>query len=227
MDTFKTLFLSLALLLLVCGHSFAQKIDPYKGKYKAGSFIDMKGNAHQGYVYYGFDDNPWIRFKRERDEKSMKFKAWKIKGFTIEADSFCVLENFQIDLEGNPSTQRMDFVQVIETGRITLFKHFVPEPSREHFKWVMGPTPHTNTMVYNAPAKDKHESFIIQEKDSPVYVPVREKDKKFRKQMSHYFAMHEELAAKIVNGVYGFDDMPAIVAEFNQWYAQQKKSAEE
>lgn len=215
--------LCIIILLFLANQSFAQKIDPYEGKYKEGSFIDLKGNAHKGFVYYGFDDSHWIRYKRTPDEKSMKFKTWKISGFTIEADSFSVLKNFQVDLEGHLTKKTMSFVQVMEVGRVILYKHFVPEPSSSHYTEVMGPDPGSSTVVYNPfPAKDKHESLIIQEQGSVVYLAVRETEKKFIEQMSRYFAAYEDLAAKIVNGEYQFDDMPAIVADFNRWHEQKE-----
>lgn len=213
-------------LLFLVNLSFAQKIDRFEGKYKEGSFIDLKGDAHKGYVYYGFEDSSWIRFRRNLDEKSMKFKAWKISGFTIEADSFCVIRDFQIDLEGQLTTKTISFVQVMEVGQVILYKHFVPEPSRERYTEVIDPATGAATSVYNFfPAKDKHESFIIQERDSEVYMAVREKEKKFKEQISRFFASYEALAAKITNGEYEFEDIPAIVAEFNHWHAQKEDSS--
>jgi hypothetical protein len=222
MDAYKKCFCVIILLLQV-SQSFAQRIDPFEGKYKEGSFIDLKGNAHKGYVYYGFDNKPWIRFRNNMDEKSMKFKAWKISGFTIEADSFCVLRKFQIDLEGQLTTQTISFAQVMEVGKVILYKHFLPEPSRGPFTEVMNPIPGAGGSVSAVnffPAKDKHESFIIQEQNSELYIAVREKEKKFKEQISRYFAAHEELAAMIQSGEYQFEDMPAIVAKYNRWYAQ-------
>ncbi|MDB5227114.1 MAG: hypothetical protein JWN78_1307 [Bacteroidota bacterium] len=63
--------------------------------------------------------------------------------------------------------------------------------------------------------KSNYRSYLIQiDKRYVVVTPAG-----FRSNMNDLFKSNPELISKIKNGVYGYDDLPLIVSEYNNWYS--------
>ena len=142
-------------ILFACKITLAQR-------FKNGCFYTLAGDKVEGLIKHysavptliGVKPN-YIKFKENKKSKPISLTINDIKAFCIGADSFTTIINLKIN---NSSIGKIakDFVQVLDTGKIHIYKHFYitssPTSSTSMHSW--------KTYDYYI-LKDNSEYYII------------------------------------------------------------------
>jgi hypothetical protein len=102
-------------------------ITVFSQDYEAGYYFDYSGQKHKGLIRHMFSpggrnrtDN-YIEYKTDSLSKKKKLDIDDIYSFVIGQDSFCIATNFSIH---GLSFYERDFVQVLASGKVNLYKHY-------------------------------------------------------------------------------------------------------
>lgn len=102
-------------------------ITVFSQEYKTGYYFDYSGQKHEGLLQHKFSpalrnrtDN-YIEYKADSSSKKKKLDIDDIYSFVIGQDSFCIATNFSIH---GLSFYERDFVQVLASGKVNLYKHY-------------------------------------------------------------------------------------------------------
>lgn len=195
-------YVLLLALLALSTLSFGQTAD----KYKKGHHYDLKNNKKEGLIYYSYSYQTFFRFKENENAKPVKIDVYRSNGFVVEADSFAVIKNFDFEgVGGGLNPMEMDFAQVIESGPITLYKHFSTQGN---------PSAYANAFGL--------ENYIIRKNNSPSLITIRKKSKKkFKEQMAELLKERSDLLEKVQNETYTWKDTPEIIRALNAGVANQ------
>ena len=150
------MFLKTVLCLLFVGFSLASQ-----GQFKPGYYYDNNNIKVTGLIKFRqraelFPDKSDgvcdILFKENADAKRIKFTTRDINSFVVGSDSFIVLKNFPIDQYVH---FRQDFVEVIITGKINLYRYYNFDPTAQRIVgiWLIEKNRH---IEYLTKARFKH-----------------------------------------------------------------------
>ncbi len=186
----------IAILMLLCtqfasGQSFK--------KFREGRYYEKNGAAVSGFVYYDYSYKKRIKFRKTKEAKKRRIKAKKLAGFTVDwdtlgIDSFIVLKRFKA--EGANGwvlwPVRNDFVQVVATGKVTVYKHYSVHGI-------------ASTVSYYITKKGPEEAVII-----------RSGKRKFRKKMSAFLGDNPQVKKGILEGKYTFENLRDVIVKYNE-----------
>ncbi|MEQ9404082.1 MAG: hypothetical protein RIM99_10875 [Cyclobacteriaceae bacterium] len=132
------------LLICLCICSFIFPLAAQE-KYQAGYYIDYSDSVHHGLIQYfmpktvlGLPSDKMegynrVRFRVSLSEKSVLLGPADVKKFVVNEETYIVRE---IDVFTNGSiplnNKSIDFVKVLETGKIRLYKHTYPYFQRDN-----------------------------------------------------------------------------------------------
>ena len=173
-------------------------------KFEFGKYYDGNGIVHNGLIFYDYG-TPKIKFKSIENSKTKTLKPWKISGFIIDEDSFAILKEFSFEAPGGGMHKSTyDYAKVIDTGYITLYKHYM------RFQRGGGP----NSLI----TFERLENYIIEPKNSDSLITLRKKNhKKFNEQILTLFKNFPEFIKRIKEENYDWDSVPELVSEFNEF----------
>lgn len=175
------------LLFVLAKFSFSQTYTP-------GVYYTQDGQRVEGLIQHAFfakigqgPDN-YINFKETADAKRIKLTTKEVRSFTINADSFIIIKDFTISTDVH---YKEDFAKIAVLGKLNLYLHY---------------TTGMNGM----------NSF-------DAATPILEKDGKlialtnriFKSNYEEFFAGDDELIKKIKSKELTFNDVVAIVIEYN------------
>ncbi len=204
----------LAVLLFALTSTYAQKPEAWK----TGSYTDKANRTHQGWIWYGFSQSPKFKFKTTPEAKEVKIKATDVKGFVMEKDSFVVLNNFKIDARDAASSNvPVDFVQVVEPGFLTLYRHY----SSVYSGGDSYSTTHGNPI--GAGSSNPVETYIVKKPDSGALLTLYSEPKKMKQQLIEIFENDPVLLFNISQGELSYNDLPRLVKEYNAKYSPNSK----
>jgi hypothetical protein len=90
-----------------------------------GYYIDSSGKKSEGLIRYIRGNNPRIEFKADKDEKKKKIYPATCVEFGFDSTSrFIKAEGFAIRIGVWYPDVTSDFIEVLEEGKISLFKHY-------------------------------------------------------------------------------------------------------
>jgi hypothetical protein len=189
MKTLATLFLTCINLL-----SVSAQIDFLKSKeqldfFKPARFYDRKGNKVEGLIDYKGAPKLFILFKETPDVEPAKIMASNIIGMVIAQDTFATIYMYQIGGEDFEPVSYVTngFGQVLETGKITLYK-----------------------VEYN----ERDKGYLVQAgKNRPFLVKIELE--KFMKQMAKFMKDQPEIVAKINNREYSYFKLQELIHDYN------------
>lgn len=181
-------------------------------KWKEGSYYDLKGDRHEGLIYYDYYSFA-IKFRKTPESQNVKLRPWKVQGFVLEKDSFAILKDFYYEgPNGGRHKEIMDFVQVLDTGFIKLYKHYANIQSNSGGMAVVG-IPVPIDINYNWDL----ENYLLLRKGATSPMLVRKKNtNKFKEQMLSYFKNYPEFVSKIEADEYNWESIPLLIKEFNK-----------
>ena len=186
------------LLLLINAQlvAFGQKNE----KYKKGYYYDLNNNKIEGLIEYKYSHKKNFHFKKDNNSKKIKVHATLCKGFVMEADSFTVIRNFNFEgANGVLHPNSIDFVLVIATGKVNLYKHFSLQGDGN-------PT---------FPGTISLENYIISKEGQPNFITIRKRNsKKFKSQIAEIID-NQRIVDKVNRGDYTWNNMPNLVNEYN------------
>lgn len=169
-------------------------------KFKNGYYYDLENNKIEGLIYFEFNFKKSFQFRKSAESKSEKISATECKAFVLEKDTFAVIKNFSFEgSAGGLNASTIGFVQVIEVGKINLYKHFSTQGSGNFSDL-------TATSLIN---------YIIKKTDEPDFITIRKRsEKKFKEQIAEVFK-DSALTDKVNQDIYTWDNMPELVREYN------------
>ena len=133
-------------------------------------------------------------------EKKKRLTTNDVKSFVIGNDSFAIIKSFS---RSGMTQYDKDFARVVVTGSLTLYSH----------------CQETNAGSPGlGSASTGIECFYFIKKDGDLY---RLKRKDFKDSVQTIFGDDTKLMNEINNGVFSFDTIEQIVAEYNTWKAAQ------
>ncbi len=196
------LFFSLSLLVILNLNVDAQKLN----EYKTGKYYDLGGTVHFGSIYYNGHANQYIKFMTHSQARPIKLKPWKLSSFVIEQDSFIVFKDFYYEGPGGGLTKEiMDFVQVLDTGRFNLYKHYAILSSGP------GGAPGPGLSMSLSYSWDL-ENYLLRQTGNDDIILVRKKNnQRFKEQMVEYFKDFPEIVRRIQTDELEWENMPKII----------------
>lgn len=203
----KMLF-ALLLTFVFAQSSFSQSIV----KWKEGRYYDLKGDKHEGLIYYDYHSFT-IKFRKTPDSRNTRLRPWKIRGFVLEKDSFSILENFYYEgPNGGRYKEIMDFVEVLDTGFVKLYKHYANIQSNSGAMSVAG-IPVAVSVNFSF---DLENYLLLSEGATSPTLVWKRNTKKFKEQMINYFRKYPEFVSKIAADNYSWESIPLLIKEFNR-----------
>lgn len=157
-------------------------------------------------MFYNYSNGKLEYREKFYDKKNTKLKPWKVKGFLIEEDSFAIIEDFYFEeLYGLRTHRIMDYVQVLDTGQIFLYKHF----SVTHLvNYGIG--------GYVSYQKVEVENYLIKYKEATSFLSLSKwKEKKLKEQLLNFLKGYSDFEARIQADEFWWDNVPELVREFN------------
>ncbi|MEQ6119568.1 hypothetical protein [Reichenbachiella sp. MALMAid0571] len=186
----------------------------HHNSWKFGKYFDESGNSVEGLISYGYSQNPKFKFKENDSSKEMKIKASEVKGFVVEKDSFIVIHNFKIDSRTSVTSGiiPVDFVQVIESGDLTLYKHYSSVyVGGDSYSSIHGSSS-------GAGSSNLIETFIIRESNTGVLWTIYSEPKKLRAQLLDIFQHDPVLLFRVSQEDLNYSDLPDLVKKYNERY---------
>jgi len=114
-----------------------------KAQFKEGYYYDKDNTKIIGLLDFRYggsiltnksDGDCFVMFRATEDSKKLKLKPTDITSFVIGTDSFTTLKNFSINAY---VTYPMDFVKVLDTGRINLYAYYAIKPESNYSSLVI------------------------------------------------------------------------------------------
>ena len=205
--------INIALSIILCLAAWSVQ-GQNQSSWKAGKYFDQSGKAVEGLISYGYSQNKKFKFKANDAAKEMKIKASEVKGFVVEKDSFIVIHNFKIDSRTSVTSGiiPVDFVQVIESGDLTLYKHYSSV-------YVGGDSfSSTHGSSSGAGSSNLIETYIIKQSDSGVLWTIYSEPKKLRAQLLDIFQHDPMLLFRVSQESLNYSDLPDMVKKYNERY---------
>jgi hypothetical protein len=174
------------------------------GQFKEGYYFTKAGEKVSRLIKFRYGGNLFtnksdgdcdIQFKKAKGADKAKFTTNDICCFVIGKDSFAIVKNFFIN---SLAQYPQDFAQVIETGRINLYKYYAKMQGA-------GINSGSYTVEYWLLEKDNEVEGIPQ-----LY---------FKKTMRKYLSDYPSLVDQINNGKLKWSDIPLIINMYNSHFA--------
>jgi hypothetical protein len=181
--------------LALCLTTMAQAI-PGSNPFLPGHYYKKDGTRVKGllrHTYgntFGDGSDNFIDFKPAQQDSMQRFTVFDIQHFVIGPDSFTVKRNFAIN---DYEQYAQDFVQVIQHGSLNLYLHYSTKAQR-------------NVLTY------------LVEKYDELYQMA--KPSHFQDQFIILIAENKELLKKVKAKEYRLEQLPTVVAAYNQWHTQ-------
>jgi hypothetical protein len=156
--------------------------------FKPGRYYDRKGNIVEGLIDYSSAPKQAIFFKSTPEAESVKFTGYDLKGVVIEQDTFASIFLYTAGDFPNQSDIINGFGQVLETGKMTLYKVHYGTNSTGH---------------------------IFQQANMKRPVWVQMELPKFVKQMTKFMKDQPQIVAKLNNNEYSYFKLRELVHDYN------------
>lgn len=192
----KRITLACIFILFICNITLAQR-------YKNGCFYTLAGDKVEGLIkqqyatptLLGVKPN-YILYKENKKSKPITLTINDIKAFCIGTDSFTTILNLKIN---NLSIGKIakDFVQVIDTGKIHIYKHYYITSS---------PTSSTTMHSWTT-----YDYYIL--KDNSEYYIIKNFYKQ-RKETAGYFVNRPDIQTLIIDCI-DDSDFESMVKDYN------------
>ncbi|AHM59620.1 hypothetical protein D770_06785 [Flammeovirgaceae bacterium 311] len=191
-------------MLLIALGAGAQGIKDFR----PGRYYDNSGNRHDGFIKYKYNNKRKIYFRAGPNEKAISLRPDDLKSFVVKADSFMVLRNFYLDRKKPGGRMPADFAKVVEPGPLTLVRHYSIQKS-DYYGYA---APTAGNYVGIEGVKTY---YLVSLPSNAVTVVNFDRDL-FKTNMASFFSGVPEIAEKIRNGKYLWEDMPEVVRLYNQ-----------
>ncbi|MFY0650520.1 MAG: hypothetical protein JXQ96_00735 [Cyclobacteriaceae bacterium] len=197
----------LMVLLMAVLSTSAQK----PSAWKEGIYYDSNNQPKTGMISYAYSHKPVFRFKPADSSKEIRLKADDVKAFVVEKDSFIVMHNFKLDARETASSNiPIDFVQVIESGSLMLYKHY----SSVYSGGDSYSTTHGAAVAIGG--TNMIETYIIRKPLSGAYWTIYSEPKRFKEQLKEVFHSDEVMLFKISQDEVSYSELPELVRNYNQ-----------
>lgn len=163
--------------------------------FRPGRLVVMNGDTLNGLVANGAAET--MVFKESKNAPQQIFQRKEILAFNFDGYDY---EEHVIEVLRAKFPERVkDYLKIlIDGGQVRLLQY-------------------EGKGLFNS----THVAYYLHEKGMEVPLRVNQDPRNFKVQMSLYFADYPELVAKIKSKELGYEQMPAIVTIFNDWYAMQ------
>lgn len=201
----------LLIVMLCCGFGAYKSLAQKQSDWQEGSYVDKNEQVHTGFISYAYSQNPKFKFKATEGAREKKVKATDILGFVIKQDSFVVMNNIKIDARESAASGNIpvDFVQVVETGYLTLYRHY----TSVYHGGDSYSTTHGSSL--GAGSSNIIETYIIKKPDSGALLTIYSEPKTYQKQLIEVFQNDPVLLFKISQGEMTYSDLPDLVRSYN------------
>ena len=191
---------------LVCLLAFIT-FSAHAQKFQSGYYYARTGGRIEGLLQHKYaaqykdrSDN-YVPFKASEGDKSVKLTTKEMQAFVIASDSFTIINHFSIP---GIAVYLEDFAQVLEVGKITLYKHFT--------------TGVNQTSLLLSSKTDVVSLIMRKNRILTVFDP-----KEFKKEYQTIFEGDDALIAKIRERKRNYHQvLQDYVKEYNEWSAAQK-----
>ena len=170
--------------------------------YTPGYYYTREGLKKEGWLRYSAS-NSYFKFKKDNNDKEHTIKPDECNGYVIGADSFAVIQNFDIQRDlGGFHTAYREFAEVIDkVGNFTFYKHTK-----------------ANTQNYV-------ETYVVKKDGTNNYVSFPKGTTKFKELCLDVFGSSEYLKQGILAIKYYNDDIPSMIKilKYNNHYDQKSR----
>lgn len=162
--------------------------------FRPGRLVTNQGDTLIGLVANGAAET--IAYKKSKNAPQQVFQRKEIVGFNFDGHDY---EEHVFEVLRAKFPERIqDYLKVLMSdGQVRLLQY-------------------EGKGLFNS----DHVGYYLMEEGMDVPLRVNEDPRNFKTQMSQYFADYPELSKKIKNKELGYEQLPAIVAMFNNWYAE-------
>lgn len=191
-------FLLSTLLIILFLFSSFQRLSIDKEKFRPGYYLDGMGKV-EGYINFEYDSYDRFEFKKELAEKKTTKYVNECSGFSVDGATFCVIENVQMKIGIWKVSAERAFAQVLAEGSLNLYKVYSMVGSSN----------------MRMPGGDRVFNCFIEKGKSKKYILVPSGRAKFRNEMMDFFQDRIDIAEKIDDMSYSFDNIIEIVKDYN------------
>ena len=162
--------------------------------FRSGRLVTNKGDTLTGLVANGAAET--IAFKKSKNAAQQVFQRKEIVGYNF--DGYNYEEHIFEVLRAKFPERIKEYLKVLmDGGQVRLLQY-------------------EGKGLFNS----DHVGYYLHEEGMDVPLRVNEDPRNFKTQMSQYFGDYPDLAKKIKNKELTYDQIPVIVAMFNDWYSQ-------
>ncbi len=169
--------------------------------YMDGYYYTKDSTKVTGKIYYAYSWYSRFKFKPTEEDQPNTVEASETIGFVIGDKQFVVKENFGVSLRYFMRI-RQDFVEVIEDGNVSLYKHY---------------SSHNIMNLDGSTYKQHYENYLL-EKDGKLVTGYKNENT-FAKEVANLLIENKELSDKIRNKELRLKDVESIVLAYNSWYS--------
>lgn len=155
--------------------------------------------------FSAFNETPTSITIINEEGKKEKKTLDEIKGFVIQKDSFSIIKKFKINwVRGE---YERDFAQVIENGKINLYKHF--------------------STSYDGQTRYWYERYVLNINGTDEYFGIYDRVE-HKPYLINILTANETLKSELLNldKKEWIEEIPRIIREYNTWYEEDGKSLE-
>lgn len=158
-----------------------------------GHYVDLAGQSHEGAVAYQINQDHFL-FKEKKDAPTLKLQPDQVQRFSWGVDTFAVKQG--------------TFVRVvIGQGPVRLYERRRMS-ERPGVKPVVGEVRQGHMSL--------QRDYLLERADGGELIEAEWKEKKFKRQMSEFFADTPELVKRIEAGEFNPGDVEELVRAYEE-----------
>lgn len=162
-----------------------------------GHYVDLEGQSHEGAVAYQVNQDHFL-FKEKKDAATLKLQADQVQRFSWGVDTFAVVQG--------------TFARVvIGQGPVRLYERRRMS-ERPGVKPIVGEVRQGHMSL--------QRDYLLERVDTGELIEAEGKEKKFKRQMSAFFADAPALVARIEAGEFNPGDVEDLVRAYGEAAAQ-------
>ncbi|MEP3389930.1 MAG: hypothetical protein ABJO02_17195 [Reichenbachiella sp.] len=163
--------------------------------FNPGYYFDLDGNKHYGLIRFNYSSKTLVNseaiYKKSQNHLEQQLDIDSIQSIVFKDDSIIVGSNLIVDALHH---YKKDYLEVIETGKVCLFKHrraSIDSPSKKPLEYKGYPISYddTNELISNI--------LISRCNDANFEKLELSTSKKMRKQLAQYIGDDEQLISEI------------------------------
>lgn len=171
--------------------------------FKRGKYYDKYHNTVEGLLTLSRGNAPVLKYKHDKKDQAILFSPDELKGFTIENDSFAVVDGFRYEwTNGEIHEMKKSIVQVLEVGPISVYRYWATQGNLNYRAYPSFPY--------------KLDGFLLLDSSTNTLITPRKfDDDRLRDQLTSLFANDPTITQKVSSATNLYDHIPTLVKEFN------------